>query len=218
MPAEFFAAELKNDGVVVRYVAAGTQNEVLARVVVNAAGAWANEVADRISPALGVPAIELVQGTHIIVPGQLQQGIYYVESPRDGRAVFVMPWKGSTLVGTTETRFRGDPDRVEPHAVEKHYLLSVLKRYFPRHGGLHARDLIGAFAGLRVLPAGSGHAFHRSRETALVADRDDRPRVLGIYGGKLTGWRATAGHVMKRIAPSLPARRTVADTATLKLT
>jgi glycerol-3-phosphate dehydrogenase len=218
MPAEFFAAELRNEGVVVRYVSRGTQHELLARVLVNAAGAWASEVADRISPAIGVPGVELVQGTHIIVRGQLRQGIYYVESPRDGRAVFVMPWKGNTLVGTTETRFRGDPDHVEPHAVEKHYLLSVLKRYFPQHAGLHARDLVGAFAGLRVLPAGSGHAFHRSRETALIADREARPRVLGIYGGKLTSWRATAEHVMKRIAPSLPSRRARADTATLKLT
>jgi glycerol-3-phosphate dehydrogenase len=216
--AEFFAAELRYDGVIVRYVAGGTQQETLARVLVNAGGAWANKVAARISPAIRVPAIELVQGTHIIVPGQLRQGIYYVESPRDGRAVFVMPWQGNTLVGTTETRFRGDPDRVEPHAVEKHYLLSVLKRYFPHYSDLHARNLIDAFAGLRVLPAGSGHAFHRSRETALVVDRRDTPRVLGIYGGKLTGWRATAAQVMKRIAPSLPSAMRVADTATLKLT
>ena len=39
-------------------------------------------------------------------------GIYYVESPTDGRAVFVMPWAGATLVGTTETPYRGDPDQV----------------------------------------------------------------------------------------------------------
>jgi len=218
VPAEFFAAELRDESVVVRYVASGTQHEVLARVLVNAAGAWASEVADRISPSIGVPAVELVQGTHLIAPGPLEHGIYYVESPRDGRAVFVMPWKGNTLVGTTETRFRGDPDHVEPHAVEKHYLLSVLKRYFPRYGALHARDLVGCFAGLRVLPAGGGHAFHRSRETALIADRERRPRVLGIYGGKLTGWRATGEQVLKRIAPSLPDRQPVTDTSTLKLT
>jgi glycerol-3-phosphate dehydrogenase len=216
VPAEFYAAELREDVAIVRYVARGNQHEVEARVLVNAGGPWAREVADRIVPRVGVPAIELVQGTHIIVPGELSRGIYYVESRRDGRAIFVMPWHGDTLVGTTETRFRGDPDRVEPHAVEKHYLLSVLKRYFPARA-CAARDLKGAFAGLRVLPQGRGHAFHRSRETLLVTDRPERPRTLGIYGGKLTGWRATAVHVMERIAASLPARRASGDTAHIRL-
>jgi glycerol-3-phosphate dehydrogenase len=217
MPADFFAAELRDEGAVVRYVATGREHEVLARVLVNAAGPWVTEIADRITPAIGAPPIELVQGTHILVPGAPRKGIYYVESPRDGRAVFVMPWKGLTLVGTTETRFRGDPDRVEPQAVEKHYLVSVLKRYFPAYAGLHARSVAGAFAGLRVLPAGRGHAFHRSRETLLVTDRTRGPRVLGIFGGKLTGYRATAIHVMQRIASSLPARQARGDTARLRL-
>lgn len=217
MPAEFFAAELGDDGAVVRFVRQHRQEEVQARVLVNAGGPWASEVADRIRPAVGVPAVELVQGTHIVVPGGPQRGVYYVESPRDGRALFVMPWHGNTLVGTTETRFRGDPDRVEPHAAEKHYLLSVLKRYFPRYAPASARDLVDAFAGLRVLPAGRGHAFHRSRETLLVTDRGARPRAIGIFGGKLTGWRVTAARVMKRIAGSLPDRQPVADTARLRL-
>jgi glycerol-3-phosphate dehydrogenase len=39
----------------------------------------------------------------------------------------------------------------------------------------------------------------RSRETIFTTDRDPYPRVLGIYGGKLTGWRAAAGHVLERI-------------------
>jgi glycerol-3-phosphate dehydrogenase len=50
-----------------------------------------------------------------------------------------------------------------------------------------------------------------------VADRPARPRSLSIYGGKLTGWRATAEHVYARIASSLPARAARADTRTLKL-
>ena len=217
MPAELYAAELHDDAVLVRYVHEGNQQETEARVLVNAAGPWASEVAHRISPAVDVPPVELVQGSHIVVAGEPRQGIYYVESPRDGRAVFVMPWQSNTLVGTTETRFRGDPDQVQPLAAERHYLVSVLKHYFTQHAALDARQLVNSFAGLRVLPAGAGHAFHRSRETLLVGDRPLRPRALTIYGGKLTGWRATAEHVCQRIAPSLPARAARADTRTLKL-
>jgi glycerol-3-phosphate dehydrogenase len=217
VPAELFAAELHDDEVIVRYTHAGAPQECTARVLVNAAGPWVKRVMERITPSISAPSIELVQGSHIIVRDCVEQGIFYVESPRDGRAIFVMPWHGQMLVGTTETRFRGDPDGVQPLAAEKHYLVSVLRHYFPHHAQLQVRDLIDSFAGVRVLPAGKGHAFHRSRETLFVCDREHRPRVLGIYGGKLTGYRATAEQVMRRIRGSLPTARMRADTRTLKL-
>lgn len=217
LPATFIDAQLIDEGVDVRCTHRGRPENLRARVLVNAAGPWANTVATRISPTPVLPAVELMQGTHLIVPGELAQGIYYVESPRDGRAVFVMPWYGQILIGTTETRYRGNPDQVAPLAAERHYLLSILRRYFPgfRHSAIAANHQ--AFAGLRVLPVGKGHAFHRSRETMLVADRSSRPRSLSIYGGKLTGWRATAEQVMQRIAGSLPERKARADTARLRI-
>lgn len=217
LPAAFVDAELTNEGAEVRFTRRGRPEEVRARVLVNAAGPWANTVATRISPTAVLPAVELVQGAHLIVPGELARGVYYVESPRDGRAVFVMPWYGRILIGTTETRFRGNPEQVAPLAAERHYLLSILRRYFPsfRHSGVAGNHQ--AFAGLRVLPVGKGHAFHRSRETMLITDRETRPRSLSIYGGKLTGWRATAEHVMQRIAGSLPERRARADTTRLRI-
>jgi len=216
-PAELFAAELRDDEVVVRYTHEGAPEECTARVLVNAAGPWVKRVMERITPRIATPPIELVQGSHVIVRDFVEQGIFYVESPRDGRAIFIMPWHGHMLVGTTETRFRGDPDGVQPLAAEKHYLVSVLRHYFPRHAQLHVRDLLDSFAGVRVLPAGTAHAFHRSRETLFVCDREHRPRVLAIYGGKLTGYRATAEIVMRRIGGSLPQLRVRADTRTLKL-
>lgn len=218
VPGEFFGAELRDDAVVARYTRAGAPEECLARVLVNAAGPWVNQVMSRISPRMSAPRIELVQGAHIVVRDTIENGIYYVESPRDGRAVFVMPWHGKLLAGTTETRLRGSPDDVRPLTAEKHYLVNVLRHYFPRHAQLRVSDLLDSFAGVRVLPAGPGHAFHRSRETVLISDRAQRPRVVGIYGGKLTGWRATAEQVMERIGSSLPATQRRADTRTLQLT
>ncbi|UCC73009.1 MAG: FAD-dependent oxidoreductase [Gemmatimonadota bacterium] len=218
VPAEMVSARLVAGGCVVNFVEDGRERTCEARVLVNTAGPWVNRVADRIDSLPRRRDIELVQGTHIVVSGIVERGLYYVEVPRDGRAVFVMPWKGKTLVGTTETRFRGDPDQVQPLRAEKNYLLRVLHRHFPR-----CRDqceVLDAFAGLRVLPAGVGHAFHRSRETVLESDRDsdrDPPRVLSVYGGKLTGYRATAAKVISRIAGALPRRERVADTRRLRL-
>jgi glycerol-3-phosphate dehydrogenase len=205
MPATFTRATLSENGVTIAYDRAGTTIECRARVLINAAGPWAPQVARSVYPAISVPDVDLVQGTHIVIPFAVTAGIYYVESPADGRAVFVMPWQGATLIGTTETPYRGDPDQVHPLPQEEEYLLAVARHYFPALSTLTRDDITERFAGLRVLPAATQAAFDRSRETIFTSDRDTRPRVLCIYGGKLTGWRAAAAHVMDRISPSLPA-------------
>jgi glycerol-3-phosphate dehydrogenase len=217
LPARCTGATLAADEVLVDYLAAGIAHQCRARLLVNAAGPWAAELARRITPAISVPALELVQGSHLLLDGPPQAGVYYLESPRDGRAIFVMPWRGQMLVGTTEVRFHGDPSAVAPGAHEIHYLLGVLRHYFPRLRDAAASPVRGAFAGLRVLPAGGGHAFHRSRETMLVADRAARPRVLSIYGGKLTTWRAVSARALARVAAALPVRRARARTDQLEL-
>lgn len=217
MPAKLIHGELHNDGVTADYVQNGRTHSVRARVLVNASGPWVNHTLSLITPKQPVRLIELVQGSHLIVPGEVTRGIYYVESPRDGRAIFVMPWYGQTMIGTTETRYRGDPADVRPLQPEINYLLQTLKHYFPAHRALTVNDISRSFAGLRVLPAGSGHAFHRPRETLFDVDRDTQPRLLSIFGGKLTGWRAAAEKVMQRIAPSLPTRQQRIDTRHIRL-
>ena len=216
-PAKVVHAELQAEGATVTYLENGRQHEATARVLVNASGPWVNQTLQLITPTQPARSIELVQGTHLVVSGQVNRGIYYVESPRDGRAIFVMPWYGQTLIGTTETRYRGDPTDVQPLLSEVNYLLQTLKHYFPAQQNLTAANIVRSFAGLRVLPTGSGHAFHRPRETLLDVDNDQRPRLLSIFGGKLTGWRATAEKVMQRIAPSLPVRAERANTRTIRL-
>jgi glycerol-3-phosphate dehydrogenase len=218
MPATFTQATLSDSGVTVSYTAGESSLECGTRVLINAAGPWAPQVARAVQPAIPVPDVDLVQGTHIVIPFALTAGIYYVESPTDGRAVFVMPWAGATLIGTTETPYHGDPDDVRPLPQEEEYLLAVARHYFPALSGLSRSDITERFAGLRVLPAATQAAFDRSRETIFTLDRDARPRVLGIYGGKLTGWRAAAAHVMERVGPSLPAavRRAATDELILR--
>jgi glycerol-3-phosphate dehydrogenase len=206
MPADFTAAILSDEGVKVTYNQGGSAVECTARVLVNAAGPWAPHVGGIVRPAIPIPKVDLVQGTHIVLPFAVAAGIYYVESPTDGRAVFVMPWHGATLIGTTETPYRGEPGDVHPLPAEEEYLLAVARHYFPAFRHLTREHITQRFAGLRVLPAATQAAFDRSRETIFTTDRDLKPRVLGIYGGKLTGWRAAAAHVLERISTSLPTR------------
>jgi len=154
-----------------------------------------------------------VSGAHIEFDGKLNRGIYYAEAPSDGRAVFVMGWKDRMLVGTTETPFLGDPATVQPLPSEIEYLRETLKHYFPAREAKGAR----AWAGLRVLPKGPDSPFRRKRETILVVDQERAPRMVAIYGGKLTGYRATAEKVMARLKRTLPKTEQRADTRTLLL-
>jgi glycerol-3-phosphate dehydrogenase len=217
IPADFASAELEPDGVRITYDVNGRIYSCSARVLVNAAGPWATQILKRVTPVQRAAAVELVQGTHLAVAGPTERGVYYVESPEDGRAVFVMPWQGHTLVGTTETVYRGNPDDVRPLPGEIAYLKEIIRHYFPKYRGEQSPEILESFAGLRVLPAASARAFGRSRETLLDVDRLDRPRVLTIYGGKLTGWRAAAEQVLKRLRASLPAVAARADTRELRL-
>ena len=222
MPATFTGARLGQNGErdsIIEYRHNGQIETCAATVLVNAAGPWVQQVLGRITPAPARLGIDLVQGTHLVVPGTLTQGIYYVEA-EDKRAVFVMPWQGNTLVGTTESAYHGDPADVRPLPQEQAYLLRTLARYFPQYRS--GQPVLATMAGLRVLPAsgdgGSALSVNaRSRETVLHPDRQDHPRLLTVYGGKLTTYRLTAERVMTRLAGVLPVRKVVADTRHLKL-
>lgn len=117
------------------------------------------------------------------------------------------------MLGTTEHLYRGDPAGVQPLATDESYLLGVLQHYFPAR----STQVTDRFAGLRVLPASGSAAFQRSRETQLPVDNVRAPRLVSIYGGKLTGYRATAHKVMRLLHRSLPARKAVARTDRLPL-
>ncbi len=212
-PARFVGAHYEHDGWSVRYALGAQDQACRAVTLVNAAGPWVNDVLRRVTPAPAALAVELVQGAHLVMAGQLRRGIYYVEAPSDHRAVFVMPWPQGILVGTTETHVDGDPARVEPLPQEIDYLRATVRHYFPH---LAIREL-GRFAGLRVLPRQAGRAFHRPRDTYIVPDDVRTPRLVSVCGGKLTGYRATAAKVMQQLQSTLPARAPRADTALLTL-
>ena len=214
--AEVTAVELDDSGSRIQYQTHGETSTCRAQVVINATGPWVNHLLTRVSPPPAAPAVDLIQGTHIVIDAPLHQGIYDVEAPRDGRAVFVMPWRGKTLIGTTETHYEGDPADVKPLQEEIDYLLGTYTHYFPRHAAdqVHVES---AFAGLRVLPRAEAHAFARPRETMYVTDRTHKPRLLSVYGGKLTGYRAAAEKALDTIRQSLPVRTLIADTRKLEL-
>lgn len=206
-PAQCVSATRTETGYVVRYRTDGREREAGCRVLINAAGPWVNSVLKAVTPAVNGLAVDLVQGTHIIVNQRISDGVVYVEAPRDRRVVLFMPWHGRTLIGTTETIYTGDPAEVHPHSGEIEYLLETWRHYYPDA----VTGVSESFAGLRVLPKAEGAAFERSRETMIHSDNAAHPRLLSIYGGKLTTYCATAEKVVRQIGERLGPRPARAD-------
>ncbi len=208
---ELLAAQQIDGGFLLQLRSADTSWSCCARSVVNATGPWVNELLARCTPLPPARALSWVKGSHIVLPASELPGIFYLEAPRDGRAVFVMPWQGKTLVGTTEVEVN-DP-RVEPSADEIDYLLNTVRHYFPEQ----PCDVLESFAGVRVLPASSGRAFSRARESVITQFKAGDAVLLSIYGGKLTTYRHTAEQIVNSLKKSLGRKAAIADTKNLAL-
>jgi glycerol-3-phosphate dehydrogenase len=216
VPATLEQIELHDQGCTLSVSEHNQTTTYECRVLVNAAGPWVNRVLQHCRPVPAVLDIEYVQGTHIVLPDAPLAGVFYLEALQDQRAIFVMPWKQHTLIGTTETVYRGAAEDVKPLEPEIQYLLETYHHYFPA-GTADKESLIDTFAGLRVLPASAGSPFSRSRDTRLQTDNTASPHLISIYGGKLTAYRSTAQRVIQLAGRGLPARKPRADTRTLPL-
>ena len=211
--AEFIRADVDKDNVTVQYQQNANIKTVDAGVLINAAGPWAYTVNQCIYPKTKIEKPDLVQGSHLLVKSAVRQA-YYLEAPQDKRAVFLLPWKSHALLGTTEHLYQGDPAKMHMLEEEKKYLLDVYDHYFPAHD----KEILATMTGCRVLSSAGDSFFKRSREMHFEVDNSERPRVLSIIGGKLTVYRLTAIKIMEILRQSLPEKRAIADTASLKLT
>ncbi|MGN6529243.1 MAG: glycerol-3-phosphate dehydrogenase/oxidase [Burkholderiaceae bacterium] len=186
-----------------RVEGAGFGGLVRAHCVVNATGAWA----DGLRAGLGAPMLRPPRGSHLVFPAwrlPAPQSVSLLH-PRDGRPVFVTPWEGATLVGTTDLDHDAGPD-VEPgaSAQEIAYLLEAVRHAFPR-AGVSASDALCCFAGVRPVVddrAAGGDPSKAPREHVV---RDEQGLVT-VTGGKLTTFRVNALDALRHAAPHLPGR------------
>lgn len=197
---------------------------VTASVVVNATGPWVNDVLTACQPAVPTLAIEWLQGCHIVLDVPALPHVFYLESIVDQRVVFVMPWQGKTMVGTTETPLQQLPDKIMPYDDEINYLLNIYQHYFAKdkvtstqENNTHLPKILAAFAGVRVLPKSTSSAFNRQRES-IIYQHPSQPQIFTLYGGKLTTFRATSKKVVNKITRLLGTRKAIADIDKLMLT
>lgn len=172
--------------------------EVGARIIVNAAGPWSDDLRrlDEGS-ASERPAVRGSKGVHIAVPRQRidNHGALTLLSPSDGRVMFVLPGDGQTIVGTTDTFTHATPDEVRASEADVTYLLEAANNFFPA-ARLAREDVISAWAGIRPLIAGTAEGADpddASREHAIATSAHG---MVSITGGKLTTYRVMAAEVV----------------------
>jgi glycerol-3-phosphate dehydrogenase len=203
------------DGVLARDVESGRELEVPARVVINATGAFADAVRRMAAPgadAMVAPS----QGTHVVLSRDFLPGSAAIMVPRtrDGRVMFAIPWRGHTLVGTTDTPIPVPLVEPLPLAQEIDFLLETIGHYLGRAPS--RADVLSVFAGIRPLLGGE-----QGRGTAQLS-RDYTIRIDGsglvtTAGGKWTTYRRMAEDTIDRVASlgRLPAKPSV--TASLQI-
>jgi glycerol-3-phosphate dehydrogenase len=187
-------------GVVCEDADGGGQLEIRADNVINATGVWADRVRPgEILDAEEIPRIVPSRGTHVTLPLEdlPLDGAACIVPAGGGRTIFVLPWYGRALVGTTDNDYDGDIDRVRPGEDDIDYLLGAVNSYFGTE--LRRDGLTGAYAGVRPLISTGDpkKSVDISRKAELY---ETASGMLTITGGKLTTWRRMAKLVVDRLA------------------
>lgn len=200
-------------GVKARDLVTGAEARLGARVVVNAAGPWVDEIRARAGiTERGRHILRRTKGIHCLLPKMTERAIYH--STTDDRMIFVIPWREFSLVGTTDTDFAGDLDRLWATREEVDYLLAEVRRALadPR---VRADQVAYTYAGVRPLSYEDGkRASDVSRAHRIVPEAGGR--FLSITGTKLTCFRSLAEQLGDTVTRAL-GRPAPARTATRML-
>jgi glycerol-3-phosphate dehydrogenase len=166
--------------------------------VINATGVWADRLRpDELYSEEEMPRIRPSRGTHITLSReQLSVSAGVIVPAGAGRTIFVLPWLGRTLVGTTDNDYEGPLDHVRAGDEDVTYLLQALNAFFGTRLG--PGDLTGAFAGVRPLISTGDpkKSVDISRRAELY---ETSSGLVTITGGKLTTWRRMAKMAVDRI-------------------
>src|SRR4051812_44190651 len=185
-------------GALVRDLVSGSEIELKAENVVNATGVWADRIRpDELYDEEEVPRIRPSRGTHITLSREDMPLVAGATVPTpDGRFIFVLPWLGRTLVGTTDNDYEGPLEHIPPSLDDVDYLLGACNEFFATDLG--PGDLTGAYAGVRPLISTGDpkKSVDISRKAELY---ETSSGLVTITGGKLTTWRRMAKMAVDRI-------------------
>jgi len=187
-------------GVKVRDTLSGKTTEFRSRLVVNVGGPWLDEVVQEVRPKEH-PLARTTKGIHLVTPKVTSDAVALFAS--DGRAYFVMPWIGFTLVGTTDTDYEQDMDAVKAEVDDVEYLRTEVQKAFPR---TQWNRIFYTIAGVRSLLRIEGLKESSVTRRHIIYDHEKKEGLKGIIsviGGKLTAYRGISQDVVDAVCDKL---------------
>ncbi|MCP4417298.1 MAG: glycerol-3-phosphate dehydrogenase/oxidase [Chloroflexi bacterium] len=187
-------------GVTLNDKVTGLETAVRAKIVINATGAWADDLRQKVDQEA---KLRPLRGSHLIFPQwrfRLAQAVSF-NHPMDNRFVFIFPWEGVTIVGTTDVD-HGEDLAHEPHITpgEVAYLMAAVEDRYPSLD-ITLDDVLATFAGVRpVINTGKTDPSAESRDHVVWTENG----LLTITGGKLTTFRLIALDALEAARPALP--------------
>jgi glycerol-3-phosphate dehydrogenase len=173
----------------------GRSFPVRARVVINATGPWADKLRQLADPQ-AKPIVRPSKGIHLVYPDLGFKHALLLSAPKDDRVFFVIPWRGMSLIGTTDTDYAGDPSAAAAESDDIEYLIRETNSCLP---GLNLKkeQMIASFAGVRPLVAEEKKdPWAVSRSHKIHTDPNG---LITVVGGKFTTHRAIAQEVVDHL-------------------
>lgn len=174
----------------------GKSFDVMADEVIVTAGPWSNELISK-DDKKARPRLRLTKGVHVLYRGQLSKEAFLIQSKKDRRIFFIIPFREHSLIGTTDTDYQGPIDQVAVEEEDIDYLLDEAGRVFPGVA-FSKEEIITTFAGLRPLVHDEGVPGKISRKHVIERSRSG---VWYVLGGKYTTYRAIAREAIKHVFP-----------------
>jgi glycerol-3-phosphate dehydrogenase len=176
------------NGITARDEETGEAMTIHARIVVNATGVFTDSIR-RMADAAAEQLVVTSQGIHLVFDRSFLKGDTALMVPRtpDGRVLFVIPWHGHAVAGTTDTPL--DTPSLEPRPLDEEieFILETAGRYLSRPPT--RADVLAVYVGLRPLVKGEGKTSALSRDHVIHVDTSG---LLTITGGKWTTYRHMA--------------------------
>ncbi len=183
----------------------GAEETVKAKALVNAAGPWVTDVLSDVNGVEARKKLRLVKGSHILTQRLYDHDRAYIFQNADGRIIFTIPYvNDTTLIGTTDEPFEGDPQAAKISQQETDYLCQSVSEYLARP--VTPDRVIGSFSGVRPLydELGKKEASAVTRDYAFDIEHDGSAPILSVYGGKLTTYRKLAEQALEHLQAHLP--------------
>jgi glycerol-3-phosphate dehydrogenase len=171
----------------------GTDFEIRASAVLDATGVW---MAQPDAPLGGRAQVVPSKGAHILVRRDRIPSRSGLTIRVPGRVVFLVPWPGHWIIGTTDDPWPGRPDHPTASVTDIERILATVNRTLDVE--LSTRDIVGTYAGLRPLAASAtgGSTVKASREHRVTTDR---PGLVRVVGGKYTTYRPMAADAIDAV-------------------